>query len=183
MPPRGAYAKSAAIRQEILDTALRVVAERGFGNATMQEIADAVGMSKAGVLHHFGSREQLFAEILDRRDDRQAVADVEQLFALVDANAEVPGLVALFSAVVGSAAAEGAGNEGRRIVQERYERVVRAITEVVQRHPDWTGDVLDATTAARLLVATMDGLQTQWLLGQPVDMTASLRALWASWTR
>ena len=52
---RGPYAKGVAKREEILTTALEVVSRRGFGGASVKELADAVGLTPAGLLHYFGS--------------------------------------------------------------------------------------------------------------------------------
>ncbi|MWJ19451.1 TetR/AcrR family transcriptional regulator, partial [Clavibacter michiganensis subsp. michiganensis] len=40
------YAKGAARRREILEAALALIAERGYSASSLQEIADAVGISK-----------------------------------------------------------------------------------------------------------------------------------------
>ena len=56
---RGPYAKTEQFRLDVLDAALGLVAAHGFDAATLQLIADEVGRSKAGLLHHFGSRDAL----------------------------------------------------------------------------------------------------------------------------
>ena len=178
MANRGPYAKSAAVRERILTTALEVIADQGFSGATLQQVAEGVGMSKAGVLHHVGSREQLFADVLRRRDALVEGVGVEGLIGVVRHNASVPGLVALFCALVGDAAASGAG-AAREFAQERYARLVPLLADRVAEHPDWRGDAADALVASRVLVAAADGLQTQWLLDADVDMAAHLERLWA----
>lgn len=65
MAARGPYAKGKAKRAEILDTALRVIAEQGYSGATVKQLADAVGLSQNGLLHYFGSKDNLFLEILE----------------------------------------------------------------------------------------------------------------------
>src|SRR3954449_3709684 len=67
---RGPYAKTAARQQEILDTALEVFAQQGFRGASLREIAERVGLSQAGVLHHFDSKEALLAAVLEQRDSQ-----------------------------------------------------------------------------------------------------------------
>ena len=51
-------------RREILDAALEVVARNGYSRTSVRELADAVGLSQAGLLHYFDSKEHLFAEVL-----------------------------------------------------------------------------------------------------------------------
>ena len=58
-PPGGG---SAAAR--ILEVAEILFAERGYEGASISEIAQAAGVSKANVFHHFGSKDALYMEVL-----------------------------------------------------------------------------------------------------------------------
>jgi TetR/AcrR family transcriptional regulator, cholesterol catabolism regulator len=49
--------------QEILEAAARVIFERGYEGASMQEIAEACRLTKAGLYHHFPSKHHLLFEI------------------------------------------------------------------------------------------------------------------------
>src|SRR6478736_945527 len=69
MARRGAYAKGVAKREEILEAALEVIAREGWHGASVKELADAVGLSQAGLLHYFDSKEELFIEIVRKRDE------------------------------------------------------------------------------------------------------------------
>jgi AcrR family transcriptional regulator len=150
------------------------------------EIAEAVEMSKAGVLHHFGSRNELFAAVLEHRDERNEAEysrgdPIEALFAVVDHNADVPGLVALFAAYTAAGAAGAPSSGAHRFTAERYDRLVRITTDAITCRAGWSDrPVEDAAAAARLLVAAADGLQTQWLVDRSVDMAATIRTLWAA---
>lgn len=50
----------------ILDAAEAVFAERGFGGATMQAIADACGLPKANLHYYFASKEKLYRQVVER---------------------------------------------------------------------------------------------------------------------
>ena len=50
-------------RREILDAAVEIFGSKGYANGTLVEIADQVGMTHAGILHHFGSKDQLLLEV------------------------------------------------------------------------------------------------------------------------
>ena len=69
MARRGSYAKGVAKREEILERALEVIAREGYRGASVKELAEAVGLSQAGLLHYFDSKEELFTEILRKRDE------------------------------------------------------------------------------------------------------------------
>ena len=49
----------------ILETAARVICERGYEGAGVQDIADACGLTKAGLYHHIRSKEHLLFEIMN----------------------------------------------------------------------------------------------------------------------
>ena len=72
MPPKkGALnRKGAARREEIVDAAVELFAARGSRGTSMLEIAKKVGMSHVGVLHHFGTKEELLRAVVARREER-----------------------------------------------------------------------------------------------------------------
>jgi len=48
-----------------METAARVICERGYDGASIQEIAQACGLTKAGLYHHIRSKEHLLHEIMN----------------------------------------------------------------------------------------------------------------------
>jgi AcrR family transcriptional regulator len=57
--------KAAATRTQILETALTVFARSGYDGVGMREIGAAAGVDPRLVGHYFGSKEQLFAEVVE----------------------------------------------------------------------------------------------------------------------
>lgn len=53
------------MRQQVLRAATRLFAAHGFDATPIQAVADAVGVSKPSVLHHFASKEELRRAVLD----------------------------------------------------------------------------------------------------------------------
>ena len=60
-------------RNQLLKIAKRLFSERGFENTTTKAIAAAAGVSEAIIFRHFASKEELYAEILDRKADEIGV--------------------------------------------------------------------------------------------------------------
>jgi AcrR family transcriptional regulator len=58
-------ADSKAKLREICRIAARVFYEKGYDGASMQDIAKAVGLTKAGLYHHVGSKDNLLFEIMN----------------------------------------------------------------------------------------------------------------------
>jgi AcrR family transcriptional regulator len=53
------------VRDQVLSAATRLFAASGFDGTSLQDIADAVGITKPAVLHHFPSKEHLRQAVLD----------------------------------------------------------------------------------------------------------------------
>jgi TetR/AcrR family transcriptional regulator len=56
-----------ARRQQLIDTASRVFAERGFRGTTTREIAGAAGVTEAVIFQHFPDKDSLYAAILAQK--------------------------------------------------------------------------------------------------------------------
>jgi AcrR family transcriptional regulator len=53
-------------RDEIVEEATRLFAERGYEGASMADLAERVGLRKASLFHHFASKDVLYAAVLER---------------------------------------------------------------------------------------------------------------------
>ena len=108
---KGSYAKGQARRQQIVDEALLVFARSGFHSGSLREVAKRVGLSPAGVMHHFADKEELFGEVLRQRDEkvRLAAGDpaehtlIEQAEKVVAYNQTSRGLTSLYAVVAAEA--------------------------------------------------------------------------------
>jgi AcrR family transcriptional regulator len=58
------------MRGEILTAATRLFAEQGYDGASLQNIADAVGVKKPSLLHHFESKDAMRQAVLDELLER-----------------------------------------------------------------------------------------------------------------
>lgn len=56
--------KSKGVREDALTAATAQFAERGFHGVSLAQIAASLGVSKQAVLHHYASKEKLYAEVL-----------------------------------------------------------------------------------------------------------------------
>jgi AcrR family transcriptional regulator len=164
-----------AKRLDILDAAVEIFGSRGFASGTLQEIADQVGMTHAGILHHFGSKDALLLEVLRHRDETD-VADLEEqhipsgmalfrhLVRTAFVNAHRAGIVQAY--VVLSAESVTDHHPAREYFVKRYEtlrgEVANAFEVVCAEHGVTAPETVDLASAS--ILAVMDGLQVQWLL-------------------
>jgi AcrR family transcriptional regulator len=188
--PHRPRARTAQRRDEILRAALRTFGSKGYHAGSLAEVADQVGITHAGVLHHFGSKNQLLIEALDFRD-RVDVEHLEgkhipggiELFRHLQLtarlNAERRGIVQAYSVLTGESVTEG--HPASDWVRNRFTVLRGEITEAMRQvviedaggeEADIDEAVLDR--AASAIIGVMDGLQNQWLLDpDAVDLADS----------
>jgi AcrR family transcriptional regulator len=174
MAARGPYAKGVAKREEILTAALEVIARQGYRKTSTKELAAAVGLSEAGLLHYFGSKEKLFEAVLRARDEadvgRFDESDlIDKLTAIIRHNSDVPGLVQLYSTF--SAEAGDPQHPSHPYFVERYARLRESLADAVRARQSagaFTSSA-DPELVATLLIALSDGLQVQSQFGLPVE--------------
>ena len=184
---RGPYSKTKAIREEIIDAALAVFGRSGYRAGSLREIAEIVGMTQPGLMHHFETKEALLTAVLTRRDEQDAtlLAGREPigtggLVALVDLTRRHTahrGTVQLFTAL--SAEATVDDHPAHEYFHRRYAwfrtGLVRIYTLIGKEGALRPG--VHPEHAAAGTLAMMDGLQIQWLQDpDEVDMAATLEA-------
>ncbi|MBE7955848.1 TetR/AcrR family transcriptional regulator [Microbacterium oxydans] len=162
-------------REQILKAAIEIFGNKGSTNGTLADVAEQVGITHAGVLHHFGSKQKLLLEVLAYRD-RDDVAGLAQkhipggpelflhLVRTAFTNEKRPGIVQAYTVL----SAESVTDEhpSRPFFEERYTTLRREVTAAFHdlcaqegvRDPD------SVAAASAAILAVMDGLQLQWLL-------------------
>jgi AcrR family transcriptional regulator len=162
-------------RTEILRAAIETFGAKGSSNGTLADIAEQVGMTHAGVLHHFGSKNNLLLEVLEfrDRDDVAHLADrhipggpalFAHLVATAQRNALRPGIVQVFTVLSAESVTED--HPATEYFQERYANLRReveaAFRALCAQERVTEPDTIDKGAAS--ILAVMDGLQLQWLL-------------------
>lgn len=157
---------------ELLRLAYRLMAEKGMHRMTLQDVADAAGMSKANVVYYFKTKEDLvltamrwvLAQVAARIVEATSSASGrdEKIRAMVDAIFVDPHRNRNFYAVYTELIAHASRNERfadlngwfREIVTGQYAELIRSTDGVVP------ADVDEAAIVVRALI---DGLFVQWL--------------------
>ena len=173
MEARGGYAKGRERREAILRVAGDHFAAHGYRGASLAQIAQRAGITDAGLLHHFASKEHLLLEVIRRRDehdiarvevaDRDPGAFLATLVRLCEENATAPGLVQLFTTM--AAESVEPAHPGHAHFRARYRRI-RAHGAERLRAAQARGEIraeLDADRLSAQILAMFDGLQLQWL--------------------
>lgn len=167
-------------RQEIVRAATEIFGSRGYKAGPLTEIAEQVGMTHAGILHHFGSKHQLLLEVLEYRDQTD-VAELEgkhipdgielfrHLVKTAFANARRAGIVQAFTVLSGESVTDN--HPAKAFFEGRYETLRGEIAHAFRVVCEERGIEAPETIAhaSASILAVMDGLQVQWLLN-PEDV-------------
>jgi AcrR family transcriptional regulator len=182
----GGYLKGRIRREDIIAAARAVYAEAGYHGSSLREIAKRAGITHAGLIYYFPSKEALLAAVLERRDvddaERLQLAIppgldfLRHLVDLVEYNVRHRGIVDLY---VRLAAEAVAADHPAHDYFERHYRMARdhavASFTVLAERGELREDI-DPAYAGLSFVALMDGLQVQWLSNPDrVDIARSVR--------
>ena len=84
-------------KEQVLDVALSVFATKGFHDTSMNDIAEAAGVTKPVVYQHYESKRALFLAIIDHVGDRMIDVLTAATSGLTDGQAQVEaGMIAFF---------------------------------------------------------------------------------------
>ncbi len=180
-------ARTAAKRERILDAAMAVFAARGFNNGSLIEIAEQAGMTHAGVLHHFGSKDQLLIAVLDHRDQVDVVHLEGQhppvgkdllnhLIKTTEINATRAGIVQTYAVL--SAESVTDGHPAQDYFRDRFTGLRGMVAEAFREIAPPDIEEARLWQAASAVIGVMDGLQVQWLLEpDAVEMPQAVSAV------
>ena len=177
-PYESLLAKGEDRRQRILSVAERLLARNGWRNTSLAQIAKEAGVTPAGLLHHFESKEQLLNAVLDARDaDDDAHADyrsgdlITELSRVPERFERAPELIGTFTVLLVENIAPDAPLHDR--MHKRYSDAVDIVTEIIKRgqsdgvyRPD-----CDAASKAVEILAFITGMETLWLLDRSIPLT------------
>ena len=80
-------------RAALLRTATRLFAERGFYGTSIAAIAQELGLTKQALIHHFGSKERLYGEVLRQIADELIAALIQTTSDNADAKTQLEQLL------------------------------------------------------------------------------------------
>ena len=174
MTAQGRYTKGDARRDEILEAALVVFARSGYRGTSLREVAEMTGLTPPALLHHFGTREAMLAEVLRKKEElasssSEGASILPRMARSLRSNAAVPGLVQLQSVL--AAQASDPEHPAHDYVVERYGGVRERLETDLRARIRERGLDLDAGMLAAILIAVADGMQLQWMLDGDLDVS------------
>jgi len=149
-----------ARRAQLVDVTIELVADRGYAAASLGRIAESAGITKAGVLYHFPSRQAL----VEAAYQHVLAAVVATVAAAVGAAGPADGVSAYVRSMVGHL------RERPRHVRMLIEAMT-SVAPLTDSKARWSAvaDLLAAARAARGLTEPVDLRSAALLIGGGID--------------
>jgi AcrR family transcriptional regulator len=172
-PPRTSH-------ERILSAAKQVFATHGYRGGSLNDVAKQAGFTRAGLLHHYPSKQAVLLALLDLRDERlrtrEPLDSEESIFTVVDELPDLVGqiledrvLIQLAHAL--TAEASESGHPAHAWASRRQEQLRQRLAASVRRSID-LGELpasVDPASLAAVVLAVVEGLEAQWLINDAVD--------------
>lgn len=161
------------VKTRILESAHRVFSEKGYREATMDEIAEGLGLSKPALYRYYQSKEELFREILElfiqatakalRESFKDSRFDPATFFRIIDKWGWTPNLFF-------SAASEAPRNRKlKKIFSDGYKTAVDMVETFIEELKN--RGIIKGGANSRLLAMGAIAVQDGLLIGEVVGLT------------
>lgn len=177
-------------RAQMLRAALEVIADRGFADTRISDIAERIGISPALVIYYFKTKDQLLTEAIRYYEENWYAEGRRRMEDLPTAARRLEEFVAMYLLPENNPDADGSGllwldfwvqaarnadvASVRSKSDERWRTVIVSLVQEGQRSGEFAD--VDAPAFAILLSALLDGLTVQIALKDPmVDSEGAFR--------
>ena len=174
-----------AKKQDIIEAAMKVFAQKGFANTKMADVAEAANIGKGTIYEYFKSKDEIFEFVFNHFMESMETSVAKAIFKITD---PVEKLKAIFTSMIDFF--EGETAEFMEIMLDFWAEAVRkkdekelGIVKLEKIYEDFRkifksildegirlGKLksVDTYYTASLMLGAMDGLMIQWILNKNV---------------
>ena len=173
-------------RTRILDAAMLVFRRHGFRRSSIEQAAEAAGLTRQALYHHFNSKEALFRAVIERLHEDALAAEIRAAGAAEKAGGSLADiLVAAVSAKLGQLAASLDGSPHveelfsehllqARDLYQKYaaayaEQIAATITRVLRKQNLALNASMTPRDFARCVEMAVNGTKSAYPALQPAD--------------
>jgi len=173
-------------QDRILDAAMRVFRRHGFRRASIEQVAEAAGLTRQALYHHFQSKEALFRAVIEQLYQGALLAEIDAADAAEKAGGGLADILAaevnarlrhLLASFDGSPQIEELFSEHLALGRDLYQKYATAygaqVAATIERACRGRRVVLapgmTARTLAQLLEMAMHGAKSGYPSMQPAD--------------
>ncbi|MEV5831447.1 TetR/AcrR family transcriptional regulator [Spirillospora sp. NPDC052242] len=187
-PRRTQEQRRDAARAAIIETAVRLLADGGYGNMTLADLGERAGYSRSLATHYFGSKPKLLAAVLDHvlRESppgrmpasvsglRRVQAEIGAVFDGLDENPSSARayIVITHEAVTSLPELRPMVHRQNIAFRGRIESALREAATLKIVRPD-----LDAASVSIAVVAMIRGVVWEWFTDSTLDLAACKQAV------
>jgi AcrR family transcriptional regulator len=190
MEEKKTRANGRASRKAILAAAADVFAENGYRGTSLTEIANRVGMTQPGLLHHFNTKDQLLLAVVQDHEENAELSnalaehldpDNFQLALHIEKLAAINSRARQEHLLLTTLSAEAIPRDHplHEFFVQRYRTFRRGLAGLLAR-AQASGAIRDDVNTqdvSREIIATLDGLYLQWLLDpKEINLKKALRS-------
>ena len=192
MPKTQKQQQSEQTRQRIIDAAMQLFARKGFHHTSIADLAQAAGLTKGALYHHFENKGALLYAVLQAmreiwreevvRDVLKARNSLDRLIVLFENHARLIREREMFCLMLSSLVMEMDGvDEGfMAALREIYADLTLFIQRIIEKGQR-TGEVrcdLDARLTALNIVGMLEGNNIPWMLNRgQIDYGEMMRSV------
>lgn len=184
---RGPYRTGIESRARIVEAAVDIFGRHGYKGGTLQQVAEAVGMTAGAITKLFGTKEQLLIAVLQHwavlttdviGADAKGMSRLEGFGRLMAFHMEHRGFLELYITMAAETAAFPE-HPAHEFMTQRYAGTLEDLRDMFAAGAlegsfrPMSQDEID--NEAECLLAAMDGLEIQFLLNPAFDLERSFR--------
>ncbi|HEY0757074.1 MAG TPA: helix-turn-helix domain-containing protein [Ktedonobacteraceae bacterium] len=164
-------------REQIIDAAMRVFAEKGFARATNRDIAQEAGITTGLIYYYFKSKEDLFSAILEERSPLQVIAQMPPEMLEMPPETFLPLLIMRILSVIESERFVGLIRVLLPEMLHGTPTVAPLVMNFFQRALDFIGNYLQRQVEIGTVRADLDVLSTAQMLASSMIGTVLRRQI------
>jgi len=130
-------------RDRILDAAMLVFRRQGFRRSSIEQAAEAAGLTRQALYHHFKSREALFRAVIERLHENALAAEIAAAEAAEKAGRNLADI--LIAEITARLKQLIAPLEGSLHIEELFSEHLVQARDLYQKHAGLYGEQLVAT--------------------------------------
>lgn len=177
-------------RRQIVDTAIRTIASRGFANTTLNDIADEAGVSTGVITYHFRNKDDLIEQsikklfeapneyVITRVNEQESFAEKLRTYIrstiqfMIENREHAVALIYSFSSI-------SSQEERQRVIARHHAKIRRFLAKIFQGGQE-SGEFgeFDPDVVAQVVFGALEGIMTQWVLDpKAVDLAGCAEEL------
>jgi len=175
----------AAKKQDIIEAAMKVFAQKGFANTKMADVAEAANIGKGTIYEYFKSKEEIFELVFNHFMESMETSIARAIFKITDPVEKIKVIFLSWADMIAKHTtdiveimldfwAEAVRRKDEKeleivrldLIYDDFRKIIKSILDEGIRLGKFKP--VDTFYAASLILGAMDGLMIQWIMNKNV---------------